>query len=95
MKTFLIAIIMFVIGFFVGGGVGVNFTLNSGYDYMVNYLWDASKLPSNATASMKATFEKKKDEMIKSLNEQKDKIISDIKNSVKEQLKKQIEQIFN
>jgi len=94
MKTFLIAIVMFVVGFFVWGSVGVNLTLSSGYDYMVKYLWDVNALPSNATSTMKALYEKSKDQMVKDLTAKKDEIINSIKESVKEQLKKQIENIF-
>jgi len=94
MRTLLIAIVMFALWFIVGGGIWVNFSLNTAYDYMLKNMSDTAKLPQNASAKIKSIFEEKKGKMIKELEKKKDEYISQIKESIKEQLQKQIENLF-
>ena len=95
MKTFFIAIFMFILGFVIWGGMWINFSLNTWYDYLLKSVWNVSELPKNATQNMKLMYEKKKAQLIKEFTEKKDQIIKQIKENIKEQLKKQIENMFN
>jgi len=88
MKTFLLVVVSFIIGLVVGGTVWLNAVLNYGFDAIVE---NAKNLN---TQQLNALLTSQKDKLSQELEVQKEKIIENIEDSVKEKLKEQIDNLF-
>jgi len=96
MKTFFIAIVMFILWFIIGSWVGINFTLNTWIDTIINNVW--TQIPKinvdDVKKNINETINKKKQQIIENLQKKKDEIINKIKEDMRKKLKEQIDKIF-
>ena len=95
MRYFIIALVFFFIWFVVGGGLWFKVSMDLSYDQMVNSLNTSLKDQINtSSAKVNTILEQKKQEAIKQLEIQKEKIISDIKAKLKEAISEKIDNMF-
>ncbi len=95
MRTIVIALIFFIAGFVVGGWLWFKVSMDLSYDQMVNSLNTNFKDQLNTwSAKVNAILEQKKQEAIKQLEVQKEKILTDIKNKLKQAITEKIDNMF-
>ena len=95
MRYFVIALVFFFIWFIVGGGLWFKVSMDLSYDQMVNSLNTNLKSQINtSSAKINAILAQKKQEAIKQLEIQKEKIISDIKAKLKKAISEKIDNMF-
>ena len=96
MRTLIIAILMFVLWFIIGGGAWINFTLNTWIDTIINNVW--TQIPKVNVEDVKKNLNKKinqkKQEIITNLKKKKDEIIEKIKQDMRRKLKEEIDKMF-
>ena len=95
MRTFIVALIFFVLWFVVGGWLWFKVSMDLSYDQMLNSINSNLKDQLNTwSAKINAILEQKKQEAIKQLEAQKEKILSDIKAKLKQAISEKIDNMF-
>jgi len=83
MRYIVLSIVFFILWFIVGGWFWFKISMDLSYDQLVNNLNTNLKDKLNTwSTKINAILEKKKQEAIKQLKIQKEKILSDIKNKL-------------
>ena len=95
MRTIILVLIFFVAWFVVGGWLWFKVSMDLSYDQMVNSLNTNLKDQLNTwSARINSILEQKKQEAIKQLEAQKEKILSDIKAKLKKAITEKIDNMF-
>ena len=95
MRYIVLSIIFFILWFIVGGGLWFKVSMDLSYDQLVNSLNTNLKEQLNTwSAKINSILEQKKQEAIKQLEVQKEKILTDIKNKLKQAITEKIDNMF-
>lgn len=95
MRYIVLSIIFFILWFIVGGGLWFKVSMDLSYDQLVNSLNTNLKDQLNtSSARINSILEQKKQEAIKQLEAQKEKILTDIKNKLKQAISEKIDNMF-
>ena len=95
MRYIVLSIIFFILWFIVGGGLWFKVSMDLSYDQLVNSLNTNLKEQLNTwSARINSILEQKKQEAIKQLEAQKEKILTDIKNKLKQAISEKIDNMF-
>jgi len=95
MRYIVLSIVFFILWFIVGGWFWFKISMDLSYDQLVNNLNTNLKDKLNTwSTKINAILEKKKQEAIKQLKIQKEKILSDIKNKLKQAITEKIDNMF-
>jgi predicted PurR-regulated permease PerM len=91
MKTFILCIVSFIIWFILWWAVSFNWTVNLWFDAITEYLQNNIKTSSD---QLNHIVNQKKDEIVNYLETQKEKIISDVKQYIKEKIQEQVNKLI-
>jgi len=102
MKTFIVAVIFFIIWFVFWWGFWINIWLNFGYESLISWfknginsgLSTTKDTLSGSYSKAQKLIDQKKQEYVKELKIQKDKIIENVQNDIKNKLKEEIDNLF-
>jgi len=95
MRYIVLSIIFFILWFVVGGWLWFKVSMDLSYDKLVNSLNTNLKDQLNTSSTkINTILEQKKQEAIKQLETQKEKILVDIKNQLKQAITEKIDNMF-
>jgi len=95
MRYIILSIVFFILWFVVGGWLWFKVSMDLSYDQLVNSLNTNLKNKLNTwSTKINAILEQKKQEAIKQLEAQKEKILTNIKNKLKQAITEKIDNMF-
>jgi len=95
MRYIVLSLVFFILWFIVGGGLWFKVSMDLSYDQIVNSLNVNLKDQLNTSSTkINTILEQKKQEAIKQLEIQKEKILVDIKNKLKQTITEKIDNMF-